>query len=207
MNEGMATRKLSQSMPRTGAIMKAPMRTSGTAVATWGTALSRGPMKAESKKSAATTTAIRPVLAPSTMPALLSLAMMTGLVPNTAPTIVARPELAKMEVLLGTVSCLNKPAMPIKPYCTPAKSNNATNNKTAVPTSMATSGFPPSVHAAKLMTKAESNLGIETTADGGSASPTTQLAMAMSQMPMSIAPGILPMTNTAEIIKKPASAR
>mmetsp|Transcript_86927 Transcript_86927/g.218823 ORF Transcript_86927/g.218823 Transcript_86927/m.218823 type:complete len:279 (-) Transcript_86927:769-1605(-) len=204
---GMATRRLSQSMPRHGAIMKAPIKTSGTAVATCGTALRSGPMKADKKKRMATTIAIKPVLAPSTIPALLSLAMITGLVPSSAPAMVPSPADAKMEVLLGTPPSRKRPAMPIKPYCTPARSKRATKSMTRLPINMAGSFPLPGAQASKLTAKEESNRGIETRPAGGSARPTHQAQMAMAQMPIKSAPWISPTTNMAEMRQNPASAK
>mmetsp|Transcript_8604 Transcript_8604/g.24616 ORF Transcript_8604/g.24616 Transcript_8604/m.24616 type:complete len:302 (-) Transcript_8604:510-1415(-) len=206
-NEGMATRRLSQSMPLHGDIMNAPMSTSGTAVATWGTALSKGPMKAERANSTATVTAMRPVLAPSTMPALLSLAMMTGLVPRRDPTIVASPALAKIEVLRGTAPSFSSPAMPMRPYCTPARSKSATKRKTRVPTTIPVSFPLPGAQASKLMDRVAPNSGRATIPAGGGASPVAQAQKAMSQMPTSIAPGTPPDASIAEIAQKPARAR
>lgn len=95
--------------PRQGAIINAPMSTRGTEVATRGMELSTGVRNAcvatcrlsrrrtEATKRHATTMADRPVRAPSMIPALLSFAMITGLVPKSAP---------HLGVLLGlTGSC------------------------------------------------------------------------------------------------------
>mmetsp|Transcript_77665 Transcript_77665/g.186336 ORF Transcript_77665/g.186336 Transcript_77665/m.186336 type:complete len:219 (-) Transcript_77665:870-1526(-) len=135
--DGIAARRLSQSMPLHGAIMKAPIRTSGTEVATRGMQLSTGVRKAEATKRAATTTADSPVRAPSTIPALLSLAMITGLVPSTAPHIVEMAALEKIDLLLGTFPSSRSPAMPIRPYCTPARSKRATKSRIDAPRTMA----------------------------------------------------------------------
>mmetsp|Transcript_57211 Transcript_57211/g.185940 ORF Transcript_57211/g.185940 Transcript_57211/m.185940 type:complete len:319 (-) Transcript_57211:721-1677(-) len=204
---GMATRKLSQSMPRQGAIMKAPISTSGTAVATCGMALRTGPMKAERKKRIATTTAMSPVFAPSTMPALLSFAMITGLVPSMAPTIVERPAAEKIEALLGTFPSFSRPAMPMRPYCTPAMSKRATKSMAVEPINMAVRLPLTGSQAAKLTMNVESNLGKSRMPAGGSARPKIQAQPAMAQMPMSIAPWTSPTTNMAEIRRKPASAK
>mmetsp|Transcript_95271 Transcript_95271/g.171989 ORF Transcript_95271/g.171989 Transcript_95271/m.171989 type:complete len:265 (+) Transcript_95271:271-1065(+) len=157
--DGMAARRSSQSMPRQGAIIKAPMRTNGTAVATCGMDPRRGARKADTKKSTETVTAARPVRAPSIIPALLSLAMITGLVPSSAPTIVPTAALVKIEVLLGTVPFFSSPAMPIRPYWTPAKSKSATKRRTKLPTIMQGSLGLPGAHAEKSTLKAVSNLG------------------------------------------------
>mmetsp|Transcript_53481 Transcript_53481/g.148247 ORF Transcript_53481/g.148247 Transcript_53481/m.148247 type:complete len:378 (+) Transcript_53481:492-1625(+) len=205
--DGIATRRLSQLMPRTGDIMKAPMRTSGTAVATCGTAASSGAKNAESRKSADTTTAEKPVRAPSMMPALLSFAMITGLVPKSAPTMVPIAELEKMEVLLGTVPSCSKPAMPSRPYCTPARSNSATKSSTRLPMHRPWSLPFPGTQPEKSTANAASNLGTETAASGASVIPKAQEQPAMSQMPMSSAPCTPPLTSIAEMTQKPAIAR
>mmetsp|Transcript_64107 Transcript_64107/g.198484 ORF Transcript_64107/g.198484 Transcript_64107/m.198484 type:complete len:337 (-) Transcript_64107:307-1317(-) len=187
--------------------MKAPMRTSGTAVATCGTAPSSGDRNAETRKSKETTTAERPVRAPSTMPALLSFAMITGLVPKRAPTIVPTAALEKMEVLLGTVPPRSKPAMPKSPYCTPARSNSATKSITRLPRTRLWSLPLPGTQPEKSTAKAASNLGMETAACGGSEMPRSQEVPAMSQMPMRRAPWTPPLTSIAEMAQKPGIAR
>mmetsp|Transcript_116719 Transcript_116719/g.341707 ORF Transcript_116719/g.341707 Transcript_116719/m.341707 type:complete len:353 (-) Transcript_116719:267-1325(-) len=203
----MATRRLSQLMPWTGDIMKAPISTSGTAVATCGTALNTGPRKAEMRKSTATTTAERPVLAPSTIPALLSFAMITGLVPRSEPTMVPTAAAEKMEALLGTAPSFSSPAIPKSPYCTPARSNKATNSSTRLPMIMPLSLPLPGTQPLKSTAKAASNLGTENAAWGGSAISRTQEVAAMSQMPMSRAPCTPPFTSIAEMAAKPSMAK
>mmetsp|Transcript_2104 Transcript_2104/g.5675 ORF Transcript_2104/g.5675 Transcript_2104/m.5675 type:complete len:353 (+) Transcript_2104:577-1635(+) len=203
----MATRKSSQLMPPTGDIMNAPMRTSGTAVATCGTAPRSGARKAEMRKRMDTTTAERPVRAPSTMPALLSLAMITGLVPKRAPTMVPTAALEKIDVLLGTVPPRNSPAMPKSPYWTPAKSKSATKSITRLLTMSPWSLPLPGRQLEKSTAKAASNLGMETIDCGGSAMPRTQELPAISQMPISKAPWTPFFTSIAEMAQKPATAR
>mmetsp|Transcript_111142 Transcript_111142/g.313600 ORF Transcript_111142/g.313600 Transcript_111142/m.313600 type:complete len:289 (+) Transcript_111142:332-1198(+) len=206
-NAGIAVRRLSQSMLQHGAIMKAPMRTKGTAVATCGTARSSGVMNAEKTKSTETTKADKPVFAPSIIPALLSFAMMTGLVPRRAPAMVLMPALAKMVLLLGTAPSSNSCAIPNKPYCTPAMSNKDTNSNTSVPQTMGISLPPPGAHAEKSKQKAASNLGNESTPLGGGARPRIQAQMAIPQIPRRSAPCMCCPTRSAEMAHIPPRDR
>mmetsp|Transcript_122516 Transcript_122516/g.357753 ORF Transcript_122516/g.357753 Transcript_122516/m.357753 type:complete len:211 (-) Transcript_122516:1101-1733(-) len=109
--EGMAMRMLFQAMLLLGSIMKAPVMTSGAAAARSGMAVRRGVRKAESANSTAMVTAERPVLAPSRMPALLSFAMTSGLVPSRPATMVPSAEPTMMKRLRGTAPCRRRPAM------------------------------------------------------------------------------------------------
>mmetsp|Transcript_95708 Transcript_95708/g.270861 ORF Transcript_95708/g.270861 Transcript_95708/m.270861 type:complete len:217 (+) Transcript_95708:191-841(+) len=110
--EGIATRRLSQAILRHGSIINTPVRTIGAAAAMSGMELNKGVKKADNRKSADTTTAERPVRAPSMMPALLSFAITKGLVPSSAPTIVPTATPETMPLLPGTPSNLKRPAIP-----------------------------------------------------------------------------------------------
>mmetsp|Transcript_119197 Transcript_119197/g.282889 ORF Transcript_119197/g.282889 Transcript_119197/m.282889 type:complete len:223 (+) Transcript_119197:432-1100(+) len=204
--EGIAARRLSQSIPLHGAIMKAPIRTRGTEVATRGMELNKGVKNADTRKRPEITRAERPVFAPSTMPALLSLAIMTGLVPMTAPDIVAMAALEKMHWLLGTCPSCSRPAIPIKPYWTPAKSKRATNNSTILPKIMAWSLPLPGSQQEKSSKKPASYLGRLKTPNGASESPVLHAQTDMRQMPTRRAPCSL-LTSIAEIKQNPMRAR
>mmetsp|Transcript_34852 Transcript_34852/g.63474 ORF Transcript_34852/g.63474 Transcript_34852/m.63474 type:complete len:211 (+) Transcript_34852:564-1196(+) len=204
--EGIAARRLSQSTPEHGAIMKAPIRTSGTEVATRGMELSSGLMKAETTKRKDTTQAESPVRAPSTIPALLSFAMITGLVPRSAPDMVPRAALEKMDLLLGTSPSFSSLAMPIKPNCTPARSNSATKSMTTVPTSMPMNFGPPGVQAEKSIRKAPPKSGQLKTPEGGGESSVHQAHSDIAIMPRMRAPCTL-FTSMAEMRTKPARAK
>mmetsp|Transcript_25713 Transcript_25713/g.74383 ORF Transcript_25713/g.74383 Transcript_25713/m.74383 type:complete len:375 (+) Transcript_25713:486-1610(+) len=204
-NDGIATRRLSQSMARMGDIMKAPMRTRGTAVATCGIELSSGVMKADTKKSTDTTKAERPVLAPSMMPALLSFAIITGLVPSRAPHIVPSAALQKIEVLLGTDPFRSRPAISNRPYCTPARSKRATKNRTKLPMTMPWSFPLPGIQPEKSTQNAASDLGTETSPWGASPRPMNQEMTAIELIPISRAPWT-PFTSMAEMRANPATA-
>mmetsp|Transcript_4523 Transcript_4523/g.13096 ORF Transcript_4523/g.13096 Transcript_4523/m.13096 type:complete len:375 (+) Transcript_4523:99-1223(+) len=199
---GKPTRKLSQAMLRLGSIMNAPIKMRGAAAAKSGIEDSSGVMKAEHANNIATTTADKPVRAPSKMPALLSLAMTNGPEPNKEPRMEARAVLATMLELRGTTPCRRRPAMLNKPYCTPTMSEIATKSITAVPMANLPILGEPGNQPEKSMVKAMSKRGRAKGKSGGLKYPVAQLAMATKVMLTRSAPLTRATTNKPEMRQK-----
>mmetsp|Transcript_41482 Transcript_41482/g.120105 ORF Transcript_41482/g.120105 Transcript_41482/m.120105 type:complete len:395 (-) Transcript_41482:489-1673(-) len=208
-NAGRADLKVFHSMSLAGAIMNAPMKTMGTAVAAMGMAVMMGARKVVNKKNRATTIGMSPVLAPSTMPAQLSAEMMAGLVPSKAPTIVDRPALTKLAFLLraGIAPSSRRPATLMSPCCTPAKSKMATSKKMRLPRAIVPSFPLPGAHPSKLKAKTVSTSGNEATPLGASERPPAHATMDMLHIPTRISPGTMPATNRAAITQNPKKAK
>mmetsp|Transcript_33743 Transcript_33743/g.100202 ORF Transcript_33743/g.100202 Transcript_33743/m.100202 type:complete len:304 (+) Transcript_33743:149-1060(+) len=204
--QGIATRRLSHAMLRLGSIMKAPMRISGAAAAMSGTDASRGVVNADIKKSSEVTTEDMPVRAPSMIPALLSLAMISGPTPRSAATIVAMPTLACCRLLSGTLPLLRRPPMLYKPYCTPVMSKIAMKSMARVPSIKGpTVCFLNQPEKSRVSTV--SNDGDAKIWSGGLKMPQTQLPMAIREMLSSRAPSTRTLTRMAETMQKTAMER
>mmetsp|Transcript_97166 Transcript_97166/g.231226 ORF Transcript_97166/g.231226 Transcript_97166/m.231226 type:complete len:251 (-) Transcript_97166:612-1364(-) len=198
---GRASRKSPKSMSLTGPIIMLPTKTRQGAVASGGMSSITGTKVGESMKSTAVVTAQSPVRPPSWTPAAVSLWMMTGLVPITAPRPVLKALPKYPYFAPGRKPLLSRrPACCPMPCCTPAVSNTTMKRRqsTAVPNSW---GF------SNIGVKSKSKIcgrsaPAESPAEGwfGLGKPRRCEATAVKQMPSSKAP-------VTFLIKSPATSK